>query len=300
MSARMRAAVALLALVLGLIAADGSAADSPCSVPWQSFSLKAEKMVGRITAEVQLDRVPAQPLPPGLWPAVRGEPLGPSGPTVQKLTIRVTIDPPGLPSLRMENRLWFDPVTGAPLRLIRTRSGMDDYVQWFVFGPEEVFRRQDEPANPAQAASPPENWTKVSRTAYAFRTESCPASSETSLVICTVSDAIARGTLDLPPQCVFHKRQLHRLTFQAERLERVSYAYLEQAGDGVQRRAGETGAVKIRIGATPIGFLNGKTEPWFKDAYLTISADGRLPLAVACDLPLVGHVEMRLDEIRFR
>ena len=199
-----RPAAALLVLALWLHGA-GAAETSPAPrsmVPWTSFRLEAEKLTGRITADVRLQPEPAMPRPPGLWPSVPGEPLAPDGSTVLALSIGLTIEPVGMAHLRMaplrlENRLWFDPVSEAPLRLIRTRLRVDDYVQWFVFGREGVFRRQHEPANQRQAKEPPENWTRVSENQYALRDERCPSPVETSMLIVLLSDAVARGALDL-------------------------------------------------------------------------------------------------------
>jgi hypothetical protein len=291
----------LLVLAVGLNAADAGEqpAASPSAVPWTMVRFQAEKLAGRITADVWLEPVPAASFPPGRWPTVKGEPIRPEGSTVLKLSIRLTIEPPGMEPLRMENRLWFDPVSLAPLRLIRTRAGYDEYLQWFVFGREHVFRRQHEPENMRQAKAPPENWTRVSEKGFAFRADSCPSPAETSMLVYLLSDAVARGALDLAPRCVFHKRQLHRLSFRTERQPGLPYDYLERRGDESQRRTGAGDAVAIRIESAPVGAYDGSVEPWFKEAFLTFSADGRLPLVVACDLPVVGHVELRLDEVRF-
>jgi hypothetical protein len=291
----------LLVLAAGLNAADAGepSAASPSVVPWTALRFQAEKLAGRITADVRLEPEPAVSLPAGRWPAVKGESIRPEGSTVLKLSIRLTIEPPGMEPLRMENRLWFDPVSLAPLRLIRTRAGFDDYLQWFIFGRELVFRRQQEPENLRQVKEPPENWTRVSEKGFVFRADSCPSPAETSMLVYLLSDAVARGALDLAPRCVFHKRQLHRLSFRTERQPGLPYDYLERSGDESQRRTGAGDAVTIRIESTPVGAYDGSVEPWFKEGFLSFSADGRLPLVVACDLPVVGHVELRLDEIRF-
>ncbi len=298
---RQLAAVAfLLVLAIGPNAADaGKATASPSVVPWTALRFQAEKLTGRITAEVWLEPEPAASLPSGRWPTVKGEPIRPEGAIILKLSIRLTIEPPGMAPLRMENRLWFDPVSLAPLRLIRTRAGYDDYLQWFVFGREQVFRRQHEPENLRQANGPPENWTRVSEKGFVFRAENCPSPAETSMLVYLLCDAVARGVPDLAPRCVFHKRQLHRLSFRTERQPGLPYDYLERSGGESQRRTGAGDAVTIRIESTPVGSYDGSVEPWFKEGFLTLSTDGRLPLVVACDLPVVGHVELRLDEIRF-
>ena len=296
---RGRVAAAALLLAVWTTAGGHAQAASPSAVPWKSVRLQAEKLTGRITAEVRIEPEAAEPLPPGLWPAVKSDPLRPSGKSVLRLTVAAVIDPLGVASLRMENRLWFDPLSRSPLRLFRSRLGMDEYAQWFVFGRDQVFRRQLEPANTGQLALPPESWTRGGETVYDFQNEICPFSIETSMLIYTLSEAVAKGVLDLPPRCVFHKRQLHQLSFKVQRREQVAYDYLELGEGGPQRRKGAAAAVRIRISSAPIGSFHGSVEPWFKDAYLTISADGRLPLEVACDFPVIGHVELHLDQIRF-
>jgi hypothetical protein len=220
---------------------------------------------------------------------------------VLKLTIRVTIDPIGMQLVRMENQVWFDPVSGRPLRLIRSRRGTDDYQQWFVFGRKGVFRRQIEPANAAQAAGPPEGWTRVSENVYVDPADAarCPAMIETSMLIYLMSSSVLKGAPEIDPACVFHKRQLHTVRFRSERRERFAFDYLEHSAGDDQRRAGSTGAVTIRLSSTAIGNVRGNVELFFKDAELTVSADGRLPLAGACDFPVVGRVDLRLKEIRF-
>lgn len=301
MTRKLAAVAVLLVLAVGLNAAEAAegATASPSVVPWTALHFQAEKLAGRITADVRLEPEPAAFLPAGRWPTVKGDPIRPEGSTVLKLSIRLTIEPPGMNPLRMENRLWFDPASLAPLRLIRTRAGYDDYLQWFVFGREHVFRRQHEPENLRQAKEPPENWTRVSEKGFAFRAEGCPAPAETSMLVYLLSDAVARGVLDLAPGCVFHKRQLHRLSFRTERQPGFPFDYLERSGGEPRRRAGAQDAVTIRIESTPVGIFDGSVEPWFKEGFLTFSADGRLPLVVSCDLPVVGQVELRLDEVRF-
>lgn len=302
----MRAVRAALAACLLLAGGFPAAAAEPrWPVPWSALRFQAEKLTGRITADVRIEPQPAEPAPQGVWPVVKGEALRPVGPTVLELAITVTIEPFGMSYLRLapltlENRLWFDPVSGAPLRAIRTRVGMDEYAQWFVFGREGVFRRQQEPGGRNQTKERPESWTRVSENVYTLSDASCPDPIETSMLIVVLTDAVARGTLELPPRCVFHKRQLHRLTFRPPKRERTAYAYLEVDGGDARRRAGTADSVTVRIDAAPVGSFHGSVEPWFKDGYLTFSLDGRLPLVVACDLPVVGQVELHLDEIHFR
>ncbi len=236
MTRRCHALAAATALLVGLVCGGPAPAASEAApaVPWTSFRFEAERLGSRVTVEVRVDPEPAAPLPAGLWPSVRGEPLRPSGPTVLKLTVLATIDPIGIAPIRLEGRVWFDPATGTPLRTIRSREGSDDYAQWFVFGREGVFRRQHEPLDRAQAAGPPENWTRVSENAYAGPADAarCPSLAETLMLVYRMSSSAAQGIFELDPLCVFHKRQLHLVRFRAERRAQVAFDYLERRGGG--------------------------------------------------------------------
>jgi hypothetical protein len=291
------------ALLAGLAWGGGAsaAAGSVAGVPWSALRFEAERLGNRVAVEVRVEPEPAAPPPGGLWPAVRGEPLRPSGPSVVKLTVLATIDPIGISPIRMEGRVWLDPATGTPLRASRSRRGIEDYVQWFVFGREGVFRRQIEPRDATQAAGPVERWTRVSENVYAGPADAarCPAAPvETLMLFYLMSGSAAQGVFELDPRCVFHKRQLHLVRFGTERRERVAFDYLERSGDASERRSGSTRAVTIRLSSAPIGSYHGDVERFFKDSELTVSADGRVPLTGALEFPVVGRVDLRLTEIR--
>jgi hypothetical protein len=101
--------------------------------------------------------------------------------------------------------------------------------------------------------------------------------------------------------CVFHKRQLHRVSLQAATVEAVSFDFLEKKGGAEARRSGTGPAHRIRIESRPIGSYRGEVEDFLRDGTLLyLSPDGRLPLMASCELPLIGRVEMNLKEIHLK
>ncbi len=295
------AAIAVLLAVFGCSGAATGASAAP-AVPWTSLRFEAARLGSRVTVDVQVDPEPAASPPAGLWPAVRGEPLRPSGPEVLRLTVVADIEPMGIATIRLEGRVWFDSATGTPLRAARSRRGSDDYAQWFVFGREGVFRRQLEPRDSAQAAGPVERWTRVSENVYAGPSDAarCPSAPvETLMLFYLMSDSAAQGVFELEPRCVFHKRQIHLVRFDRERRERLAFDYLERRGEAAERRTGSADGVTIRLRSAPIGSYRGEVEPFFRDPQLTVSTDGRVPLSGALEFPVVGRVDLRLTEIRF-
>jgi hypothetical protein len=231
--------VAILLTVLAPAVQAQPAAESG-RVPWTFFALQAERLGNRITTEVRIATLPAA--------AERARFL--PGPT--------------------------DPKDGTPLFRIRTRSGLDDYHQLFWFTREGVFRRQYEPASPVEAARPPESWTKRGEHFYPYgpAAQGCPKVLESSILIDLLSATPVPEKEGAPSVCVFHKRHLHRVSFNPGTATTVSVDFLEKTPAGENRRSGVMPAKRIRIESQP--------------------------LMVSCELPLIGRMELRLKEIHFR
>jgi len=282
------------------IASGGLAAQT---LSWSYASFQAERLGGNVTADVRIATLPVAAEQAAFMPSPKGEPSRVSGPDVVKLSIHIRIDIIGRGPLEVENHIWFDPGDGTPLFLVRTRSGLDDYYQQFRFTREGVFRRQREPASAAEAARPPESWTKRGENFYAFppAETNCRPVLETSTMIYLLSASAAMETHVTGPLCVFHKRQFHRVSFQAALEEPVGFDYLEKKGRGETRRAGTAPARVLRIESRPIGSYRGQVEDFFRDGtLLALSLDGSLPLMASCEIPLIGRVEMKLKEIHLK
>lgn len=273
------------------------------ALTWSYASFQAERLGGRVTAEIRVGALPAAPEQAAFLPSPRGEPYRVSGPEVVKLSIQIRIDLLGRGPLIVENHVWLDPRDGTPFFLVRTRKGLDDYDQQFRFTREGVFRRQREPASAAEAARPSEFWTKRGEHFYAFppNETNCRPVLETSTLIYLLSAAAEKDARDIGPLCVFHKRQLHRVSLQAAPVAAVGFDYLERRGQTEARRSGTAPALRFRLESRPIGSYRGQVEDFFRDGALLVqSLEGRLPLMASCELPLIGRVEMRLKEIHLK
>ena len=283
----------------------GTGADGRRSrrVPWTFFALQAERLGSHITTEVRIATLAAAaerarfPLNP------QGVQVSPSGPELVKLSAINVIEVLGRQPVRIESHVWFDPKNPTPLFCIRTRSGVDDYHQLFWFTREGVFRRQREPASRAEAARPPESWTKLGQHFYPYgpAAEGCPQIPETSMLIYLLSATPITEGQGARSVCVFHKRLLHRVGFYPETAKTVSVDFLEKTPAGENRRSGAMPAQRIRIESQPLGTYRGDVEDFFGDGMLLhVSPDGRLPLMVSCELPLIGRMELRLKEIHLK
>jgi hypothetical protein len=281
------------------IAPGGLAAQT---LSWSYASFQAERLGGKVTADVRIATLSVAAEQAAFIPSPKGEPFRVSGPDVVKLSIQIRIDMIGMRSLWLENHAWLDPRDGTPIYLIRTRAGLEDYYQQFRFTREGVFRRQREPGSAAEAASPPESWSKLGEHFYAYpKGERCHPVLETSTLLYLLAAAPAKMIQDLSPLCVFNKRQLHRVSLQTAPVAVVGFDYLEKNGETETRRSGSAEARRIRIQSRPIGSYRGEVEDFFRgDTQVGLSLEGGLPLTGSCDLPLIGRVEMKLKEIRLK
>jgi hypothetical protein len=281
----------------------GPSGFGPWTFAWSYASFQAVRLGNRVTADIWMTDLPGVTEQAGFLQSPRGTAFKPSGRVVVKLSVAIRIDIIGRGPVRLENHVWFDPKEGTPLYLIRTRMGLDDYYQQFRFTQEGVFRRQREPASAAEAAGSMESWTKRGEHFYAYppADENCHAILETSTLIYLLSASAAKQANDTGELCVFHKRQLHRVSLQTGTAEAVGFDFLEKKGAAETRRSGSMPAQRIRIESRPIGSYRGQVEDFFRDGtHLVLSIDGSLPLIAICDLPLIGRVEMKLKEIHLK
>ncbi len=270
------------------------------SVPWSFLSFQGERLGSRVAADVRIEALRAVVERGQFLPSPGGEPVSLSGPEVLKLSLRIQIDIIGRQPILLENQVWFDPQTGLPLYLVRTRFGLSDYHQRFRFTQEGVFRRQREPASAAEAAKPPESWSKEDEHFYVYPPNEAGSHPVSESLVYFLSAVAASQKGEMGSLSVFHKRQLHRVSLRLIREETMPFDFLEKRSDADIRHSGTLPVRMIRIESRPIGSYKGDVEDFVNNGTLLyLSLDGRLPLMASCELPLIGWVKLTLKEIRF-
>ncbi len=287
-----------------LITVAGGAAGAGSSIPaWSSFTMQATRFGSTATAVVERQLIAAAAATPVFIDSPRGRPLEATRAEVQQLSITVTLEITGGRRVQLENHLWSDPHTNTPLYLVRTRFGLKDYHQQFRFTREGVFRRQREPSSAREASKSPESWTKRGEHFYPFPGESagCLPIIESSQLIPLAEELWADPVAGPGPLCVFHKRQVHRVSVQPQPPQPIRFDYLERGADGEQRRTGTVSAPGVRLASRPIGSYRGGVEDFVRDGtFFYLSPEGRWPLMAIGEMPLFGRVEMSLKEVTLR
>jgi hypothetical protein len=294
---------AALLMIMAAFTAGAAPSAKAFGVPWSSLTLQASRFGSTATAEIGLEVLPAATETPKFIDGGKGQPLSASGPEVLRMTIVTTLDTLADRRVRLENQLWFDPLTHKPLYLIRTRFGYKDYYQRFRFTREGVFRQQRQPASSEELKKPPEFWTKLDQNFYPYPSDrhGCSSVIETSMLI-TLVDAVTADPYGAAGSvCVFHKRQVHRVSVQSQLNQEVSFNYLEKRAGEENRRVGTVSALGVSIASRPIGSYRGEVEDFFRDgSQIYLSPENQLPLVVSGELPLIGRVDLQLKEIHLK
>jgi hypothetical protein len=291
------------AAALAILTAWAPSAAGAVDVPWSSFVLQGSRLGSAATAEVELEVLPAAVETPTFGDSPMGSPLEPAGAQVHKLSVVITLDILGGGRVRLENHLWFDPGSNTPLYLIRTRVGLKNYHQRFRFTREGVFRRQREPASAREIDAAPESWTRLGENFYPYPADrrGCPLIIETSQLILLAGAPIPEPGEIAGPICLFHKRHAHQVSVHGQPAQKIRFDYLEKRGDSEHRRVGGESALSVRIASRPLGSYRGDVEDFFRaGGQFWLDPEGRWPLVVSGELPLVGRVEMRLKQLRLK
>jgi hypothetical protein len=300
---RLIAGRAVLLAVAAALNAGAVPAGAATDVPWSSLTLGASRLGSTATTEVEIEVLPAAAEIPKFIDSARGHPFPVSGADVLRLTVGTTLDIVGGKRVRFENQLWFDPHTNRPLYLVRTRSGLKDYHQRFRFTHEGVFRHQREPASAEEAGKPMEFWSKHGEHFYHFPEgrQACAPIVESSMLILLAGAFVPDPGYSRESFCVFHKRQVHLVSLHPQPAQTIRFDYLEKRAGMETRRVGAVPAGGISIASRPVGSYRGDVEDLFQDGcQLYLSPEGRLPMMVSAELPLIGRVEMKLKKVQIR
>jgi hypothetical protein len=269
-------------------------------VSWRAFQIGGSRLGNSVSTTIELAPVPAGAEKEFLA-SPRGTPFAAGTPQAAVLAVKTVIRPQAFSPVTLTSRVWFDPQSARPLQQIRWRRGQDDYDQTYRFTDEGVFRLQREPRSAAEAALPPDRWTKIDQKFYTLGARTGQAT-ETSLLIYLLS-ALFRpeegGAFNLT---VFNKRQLFDVRLMPQPVQSLPVDFILKQG-GRETRVQRTAQV------LPIRMDSRTLDPGGKDAddfsFLGLKEDivvffensSRFPIRVSGVIPGLGRIDLPLQEI---
>jgi hypothetical protein len=237
--------------------------------------------------------------------AGQGRPLETEATKLQRITIHTTITPAVGGAVALEKVFWFDPQRQNVLFGETCRTGQEEYLRRFRFTRQGVFRFRREPVSREEAGLSPPNWsdTKASFYAYAPRKWNCRQILAPSALIYFINKVNFSSPDLTPALCVFHKRQLYRVTLGSGGERAVSANYRKHSGREAVEVSQTVAAVRILLETAPLGDYGGEVEDFSflgfkKDVELLFDPVARIPIMIGGHLPGLGHSVLELHSVR--
>jgi len=274
-------------------------------VPWVALSYGVKNFSVEVTAQVQLESLPAAEVEAALIKSPQGAPIAVWSPESKRITVHKIVDPIFKKPVKTVNHVWFNPEDAAALGRIRLRRGNDDFKKAYRFTEQGVFRHRREPQNQQETKKQPEKWTDVKETFYSYNLDQlgCPNVTERLVLIYIASAAEISKSRQPLSFCVFGKRQLFHVRFKPQGFHSLKVDFIEKNQQNEIRRQGEVEAIKIALEAQPLASDLEKVENFSflgfqEDIAIFIDPASNLPIQLSGKIPKVGNVTIKLREVR--
>jgi hypothetical protein len=279
----------------------------PQRVAWEALRFRANSLLVELTADIQLQSLPAAQAQAELLVSPQGAPIATSGQQILHLGLQMMIDFAFRDPVNITNALWFNPDDAAALGRYRLRRGEGDFEKIYRFTETGVFRRNREPRTKEEALGEPGTWPLFPDNFYPHDLAALGCGGVTDrlalVYIVSAAEPLQRGQpLSL---CVFGKRQLHRVLLQPQGLESLKVDYVEKKRRAETRRNGELKALKIALTAESMASQLEEPENFsflglHKNIAIFIDPANNLPLQVVGDISAVGSATLKLLEVRLK
>lgn len=268
---------------------------------WSSLSLKANKLLVSVSADVTLHAVAKDVLTRALLPSERGQVINAAGYPAQMISFH---------SLAMgkelRTRLWFRAQDVAALQRIRVESTRgDERYKLYRFTQEGIFIVRRTPMRD-EAQQPPEQWHDVKHSFVSY-----PPGIPDGMVI---SDPAALLYLASISDFERPGDELRLLAFFDDKLQLITMHYEGEEEVAADFRAGGPGGdshVSGRRQALRLGLTSRPLDARWDDTSLEIAGLGgklkilldrklRVPLELRGRAKVLGNVSLQLDKARLR
>ncbi len=280
---------------------------NPNRIPWSYLLYEVKSTSADVTTEVRLEFPTQAEAKASMIESREGDPLPVPAAGCYKITVNTLLDSALHAPVKSVDHLWFDPQDATALGRDMLRQGDEDFKKVFRFTKQGVFRFQKEPKDKKEAAFEPDKWTKVIDRFYPYDADKlgCPSIVDRLSLMYIVSASGALENHQPLSLCVFGKRQLFSVKLRPAGSHSINVDYIEQKGQGKDRRQAEVNAVKIDLEAKPLESNLENVENFSFMGFLnkisfSIDSAINLPIEIRGEIPPVGNVTLKLKEARLR
>jgi hypothetical protein len=273
-------------------------------IPWTHLTFEAKSFMADVTAQLQLESMPADDVNAVLLFNKQGDALPIPSTGAYKLTSNTLMDIIGKSPIKMDNQVWFDPGDATAFGRVRLRLGEDEQKKEYRFTQQGVFRHRKEPKDDQEAKQGPDKWTDEVDTFYAYDLPElgCTNVSERLLLVYIASTAEELENDKPLSLCIFGKRQLFRVQLSSAGIENVEVDYVEKKQQTEQRRQGKIKAHKIVLESRPLKSDLEKVENFSflgfqKNIAFFIEPASNLPIQLSGEIPRAGKSTLKLQKV---
>lgn len=304
-----------LGMILNLMIFVGAAAaqsqttlaSDPHQVQWARLGFEAKRILSSVRVEVDLKSISASGVETELIASPRGEPVQPAIAGVYDLKVGRTIEPSFGKTVKLYDRIWFNPDNAAAIQRVRLRRGKDDSKKTYRYTQQGVFRLRNEPKDGKETRLEPEEWSDRRENFYPFETQArdCSVVNDPAVLLYLISAAPMMQKTDAVSLCLFGKKEVHHMRLRRDGVQILDVHYREKTSTNEVLRKGRVEAAKIILEAQPeeSGADKGENFAFLelkKKIIFYIDPVSRVPLRISGGAAIAGRMELNLREVVFK
>ena len=295
-------------LVIALITDWGGTAtaqDEPADLPWKTLTFSASKWFNTVNTRIELSTEDTVKATAAAVESNQGQPLEATSSKLQRIRIHTIIDPAIGTTVELQKDFWLDSLKNNVLFGETLRTGQDEYLRRYRFTRQGVYRFRREPTSVREARLSPQSWSDKKASFYSYSPQiwDCKQILEPSALIYLFSKVNFNSSEPLPAYCVFHKRQLYRVTLQHGGTRLVDVDYQVISSQKVDDFKKQIQTARMMLKAAPLGDYRGEVEDFSflgfkKDVELIFDPVTHRPVLISGQIPNLGHSVLRLKTVR--
>ncbi len=282
-------------------------ASDPHQLPWARLGFEAKRILSSVRIEVDLKSLSASGAETELIGSPRGDPVQPTSAGVYHLKIDRTLEPAIGKTVKLQDRIWFNPDNAAAIQRVRLRRGKDDSKKTYRYTRQGVFRLRNEPKDEKEARLEPEEWTDWRENFYPFDTQAsdCSVVKDPAVLLYLVSTAPTMQKTDAVSLCIFGKKEMHHMRLRRDGVETLDVEYRKTSSTNEISRKGMVEAVKFILEAQPDKSGSDRGEDFAflelkKKIIFYVDPVSRIPLRIIGSTAVAGRMELNLREVVVR
>jgi hypothetical protein len=253
--------------------------------------------MGEIDVYVRATPIPGENVAP-LGPEGWSEPMLPRQ-DLLLVSVETKIDPLVGSTVILEDRSWLMPGQFSALWQVRNRRGGDDYEKTYGFAQDGVHRIRKTPVDPHESGRPPEQWSDLKESFYAYPAgQSMCTGAATPVALLFQPTSFPRSVSEMPRHmCVFDRQKLYDVL--------ISQGTMGLPGFDVAGVEGyPPGSPKVAVTMFEPRALGDSEKKGF--SFLGISGDfevvfdlnSGIPLMIRGSVPGIGTTELTLRKVQ--